>query len=112
MASPTSNTSPIGYHLLPPDSKDSTSGFSFTTVTVNASRADLTLLGRTQEARICGISKNMFCNICAVSTAGLMILSGAILATSYDQQIPGIVLTSTGFALCYFPVCRLLIQSC
>ena len=65
MASPASSTSPIGYHLLPPDSKESTSGFSFTTVTVNASRADLTQLERTQEARICGISKNVLCNICS-----------------------------------------------
>ena len=112
MASPTSSTSPIGYHLLPPDSKDSTSGFSFTTVTVNASRADLTQLNRAQAARICSISKNILCNICAVSTAGIMILSGAILATSYDQQIPGIVLTASGFALCFFPVCKLLIRGC
>jgi|GEM_PF-4883048 len=112
MGSPTSNTSPIGYHLLPLGSKDSTTGFSFTTVTVNDSPTDLAALDRAQAARICGVSKNMFCNICAVSTAGIMILSGAILATSYDQQIPGIVLTASGFALCFFPVCKLLIRGC
>ncbi|MCX6989652.1 MAG: hypothetical protein NTX49_01085 [Chlamydiae bacterium] len=112
MASPASSTSPIGYHLLPPDSKESNSGFSFTSVTVNASRTDLSQLDRTQTARICGVSKNALCNICTVSTAGIMILSGAILAITYNQEIPGIVLTAMGFALCYFPVCRLIVTDC
>ena len=108
MVSPVSSPSSIGYRLLPPDSNASTTGFSFT-IGSEASVIDIPQVEQSQNARICCISKSVMCNICVVSTACIMIVSGSILATSYHEEIPGIVITIAGFALSYFPVYRLMI---
>lgn len=110
MGSPASSTSPIDYRLLSPKSTESITGFSMATDTSLA--LHLPERGGTQAARICIISKNVLCNICAGSTGVVCILSGAILATIYHQEIPAVVVTIVGLALCYFPVGRLLITDC
>ena len=104
MASSASSVSSSVYQIPFPGSNDSDVFFA-----VNGSSTDLTQLNPAQTAKICGVSKKVFCNICLGSAGALMVVTGSIL-TGCHQEMAGVPVIIAGVALSCLSFFRMLYE--